>query len=193
MLFTETLAAAAAGERVMATHLVKFDFEDEPFYAWEGGAGILRAAGQEWRGLGEMGRIDSLPLGVNDSAGQARFMLSGVDPEFVVLARSEADKVAGREVTVWMQFLTAPQRPLDDPVFMCTFTMNAPSFQFSGPQDRTISVTARSRYDGRKKTSFAYYADRDQNARFPGDRFFEQAAKITTGLVIRWPKVSGGP
>lgn len=190
MLFTETLAAAANGERVAATHLVEFDFEDEPFYAWEGGAGILRAAGKEWRGLGEMGRIEALPLGVNDSAGQARFVLSGVNDDFVRLARSEAHKVVDRTVTVWMQFLSAPYQPLDPPVFMCQYFMNKPGFTFDGPQDRIITVTARSRYDNRKKTSRAYYSDRDQQGRHPGDRFFDQTSRITAGLVIRWPKIS---
>lgn len=188
MLLSETLAAAAAGERVGAAHLVLFDFEAEPFRAWTG-AGILRAAGEEWRGLGEMGRIAALPLGINDSAGQATFALSGVDADMVRLARSEADKVANRDVTVWLQFLSAPQRPLDDPVFIGSWTMDAPRFQFSGPHDRTISVGARSVFDDRKKTGFARYTDRDQQQRFPGDRMLEFVSQITVGYTVFWPKL----
>lgn len=189
MLFTETLAALAAGERVAATHLVLFNFAGVPFRAWENGAGILRAAGVEWNGLGRAGRIAALPLGVNDSAGQASFALSGVDPDIVRRARSESDKVAGREVTVWLQFLSAPQKALDERVFLGSWIMDSPRFKFSGPQSSNISITARSIFDDRKKSAFAHYTDSDQEARFPGDRFLEFVSEIAVGKTVFWPQI----
>lgn len=187
MLFPDVIAAKAAGESVGLTHLVLFDFEDAPFRAWEAGAGILRAAGEEWTGLGVMGRIGALPTGSNDSAGAASFMLSGVDPVIVAKARSEVDTIIGREVTVWAQFLSGPLRPLDDPIFLGTWVMEAPRFTFSGPQSRTITVPARSIFDDRNSPAFTHYADVDQKARFAGDRFLETMSEMTAGKIVAWP------
>lgn len=189
MQLPEVIAAKARGERVAVTNLVKFDFEDEPFYAWEGGAGIFRTGGHDWRGLGEVGKIGSLPLGAGDTAGRATFSLSGVDSDIVRLARSEAGKVAGRKVTVWKQFLSAPQRALDDPIFLGSWIMMSPRFSFSRAT-RTISVEARSIFSNRRRRSNLYYSDAYQQEFYPGDLFFEFTPLMVEGLVIDWPKVN---
>ena len=186
MNFPDTISAAARGDKVAIVTLVYFDFVDDPFRAWTG-AGTIVVNEQTWYGLGELAGISALPLGVGDSAGQVSFTLSGVDPEIVALARSESNKVQNRRVSVWKQFLSAPQQPLDLPIYMGAWIMMAPKFTFSGPSGRTISVSARSIFDDRQLHEEDYYSDRRQQAILAGDKFFEFISEITTGVKVLWP------
>lgn len=188
MEISELLLAKAAGERVSVTTLVKLDFDDEPLYAWTG-VGLLRAASQEWRGLGEVAQVSALPLGIGDSAGMATFALSGVDQDTVRIARSEAGKVEGRAATVWRQFLSGPHRALLDPLYMGTWIMMSPRFAFAR-NSRTISVSARSEFDDRKTLTQEYYSDARQRELYPDDVFHEFISQMVEGLVVNWPRIA---
>ena len=90
---------------VHLVNLVEFDFAEGVRRVWNGN-GVLDLDGYEWLGTGELGSISAIKFGENDAAEKVTFALSGVDPEFVTLARS-GDSVRGRDVTIYALFLDA--------------------------------------------------------------------------------------
>lgn len=185
--FTAGQQALAAGERVGHTRLVLFDFEGAPMRVWEGGAGVIEVDGEDWQGLGRYGQMSELPGGFNDAAGNVTFTLSGVDAEIVRLARSEQSKVKGRDVTIYGQFLSAPGVPIYSKYVMGVFTMDTMTFRGSGPRNRSIELVGESIWANRNGAAYANYSDRDQQARFPGDKGLEFIHRMTSGRRVTWP------
>lgn len=187
MQFSQTVAAQLSGRVVACLPLVFMDFLETP-RRWAPGFGTLTTNdGEVWRGTGEMITIDGLEEDIGVTANPMTFTLSGVDPELVTLARNASARVKGRRVVVYIQFFTLKDwQPLDNPYVLKVATMDQMRYIADGPSARTIIVTAEGLWTGRNRPAFGLYTDRDQNARFPGDRGFEQIGDLAT-KTVRWP------
>lgn len=189
MSMSDTIAAAAAGRTVRVALLVEFDFADGVSRVHDGIGPLATADGRVWSGLGELGTIDGLEQALGGSATQANLSLSGVSPDFIARAKHSKDLVEGRDVTVSLQFLDAlTEALLDGPLVVWTGIMDRMTYNATGPGQRTIAVSAESPFSGRRRPAFALYTDRDQNARYDGDRGLEQVADLVN-KTIRWPTV----
>ena len=186
--FNATIAAATAGRTVRASLLVFFDFVDEPTRLWMG-QGTLVAGGQEWKGLGEWGSVDGLEQAIGTVAPQTTFKLSGVSPEIVTLARQSSDRVKGRNVNVYTQFFDEQWAPLDQPYVVWSGILDLMKYAATGPSERSVTVTAEGLWTARRRPVYSLYTDRDQKARFPGDRGLEEVPDLVTKSII-WPKYS---
>lgn len=188
--FPETIAAHLAGRTVRASFLVLFDFVTTPMRVWTG-AGSIVTAGQTWYGIGAIGSISGLEQAVNGEAPETTFVLSGVNPEIVTLARSEwRDEALDRLAKVYLQFHNddddAPRELFDAPFAIWAGRMQTPRFELQGPSSRRITVSAESLFALRSRPAYSQYTDTDQKLRFPGDRGFE----FVPGLVnktVTWP------
>ncbi|MEF2551985.1 hypothetical protein VQ042_11540 [Aurantimonas sp. A2-1-M11] len=166
--FTALQEAAIAGQEVHLVNLVEFAFAENTRRVWNG-IGVLDLDGYEWIGTGELGSISSIKFGENDTAEQVTFALSGVDPEFVTLARA-GDSVRGRDVTIFALFLDRETlQPLGSKWVVRQLIMDTIGYGAKGPSERSISLSAESIWTTRNLAAFAYWSDRDQQARFPGD------------------------
>lgn len=166
--FSALQKAAMAGRVVHLVNLVEFDFAEGIRRVWNG-TGYLDLDGFEWLGTGELGSISSISFGENDDAEKVTFALSGVDPEFVTLARS-GDSVRGRDVTIYGLFLDVEtMQPLGSKWVVRQLIMDTIGYGAKGPSERSISLTAETIWTTRNLAAFAYWSDRDQQARFPGD------------------------
>ena len=194
MQFSETVDAYLAGRKVACSLLAFMDFVDAPRRWWMGFGTLKTNDDHEWQGLGELITIDGLEEDFGTAANAMTFTLSGVDPEIVTLARNASDRVKGRKVTVYLQFFditpndagVQPWTPLDQPDAIKVGTMDQMRYIADGPTSRTISVTAEGLWTGRNRPAFGLYTDRDQNARFAGDRGLEQVSNLVS-KTIRWP------
>lgn len=194
-LFSETIAAQLAGARVQCAPLVEFDFTSGPMRLWRGAGLLPTNDGREWQALGQLGGIDGLAQAMGGTAPEATFTLSGVDAEIVHLARDEFEaEVRGRMVRVLIQFFGQDdagdpdnQRCLDNPYPVWAGRCLKPRFELDASgQRRSIVVTAESLFATRNRPNSGMYTDRDQQARFPGDKGFEFAATLLT-KVLTWP------
>jgi hypothetical protein len=191
--FPNTIAAKLAGRTVAATLLVFMDFRDTPRRFWTG-FGTLNAGGHEWMGTGDLISIDGLDQPLGTAAPKMTFQLSGIDSGLVTLARQASDRVKDRRVTVYIQFFdvtptdagTQPWSTLDQPYAVATGIMDQMTFSAQGPSERGITLTAESPWVNRRRPAYGLYTDRDQNARFPGDRGLEQVPNLVQ-KTIRWP------
>lgn len=191
--FPQTVAAKLSGRSVGAALLVFMDFRDTPRRWWPG-FGNLEAGGHTWQGTGEFITVSGLEQTIGTGAPKATFQLSGIDPTLVTLARQASDRVKDRRVTVYIQFFditptdagVQPWSNLDQPFAVWTGIMDQMTYAANGPSERSITVTAESLWTNRRRPPYGLWTDRDQNARYPGDRGLEQVVSLVT-KTIRWP------
>lgn len=186
--FPDTVAAQLAGQVVNVCVLAHFDFATNPMRVWMG-AGDIRAGGQIWKGIGELGSMSGLETPIGGTAPQATFMMSGVSPELVADALNLSDEVKGRDVTVYVQFLDADLQTLDNPFAIYAGIMDVMSYTMTGPSTRTIKLTAESLFARRGTPLFGNLSDRDQQRLFPGDRGLDRIAQIPFKTAT-WPIIT---
>jgi hypothetical protein len=194
MEFSATVDAYLAGRSVGVAPLVFMDFVEAPRRWWAGFGTLPTLDGNSWQGTGSLITIDGLQEDVGTVATPMTFTLSGVDAEIVTLARNASSRVKGRRVVVYLQFFditsdnagVAPWAPLDQPDAIKVGVMDQMRVIAEGPSSRSIIVTAEGLWTGRNRPSFGLYTDRDQKARFPGDRGLEQVSDLVN-KTIRWP------
>lgn len=188
MFFNATQATLAAGRTVSLARLVHFDFEDDPQRVWDG-LGDIEIDGATWHGLADLGSIADAAMGRSDAAGAVAYELSGVSAVIVAMAKAQQDQVRGRDVTLYGRFIDGETlEPLDDSFMLRQDIMDLMSYSGTGPAGRRISLTAETIWTNRKAAAFAYFSDKDQEARFPGDRGLEYVALLKPGLRRPWPK-----
>ena len=80
------------------------------------------------------------------------------------------DSVRGRDVTIYGLFLDVEtMQPLGSKWVVRQLIMDTIGYGAKGPSERSISLTAETIWTTRNLAAFAYWSDRDQQARFPGD------------------------
>lgn len=194
-LFPETIRARLGGGVVKAAYLVEFDFTSQPMRLWRGNWPLVTNDGREWLGLGQLGSVSGVTQAVNGTAPQASFTLSGIDAEILQLARAEfAAEVRMRMARVYLQFFGVEdeadpgnERCLDNPYALAGFRMLRPTFETNRQTGaRSVTITAEQIFALRTRPRHAMYTDRDQQARFAGDRGFEFVGGLTD-KVVAWP------
>lgn len=185
MNFSATIAAAAAGKAVRAALLCEFQFASGTERVWGGEYPII-AGGYEWRGMSPFLSVDGLSARGDLGAEPMTFKLSGVDAGIVAIAKDAANEAKNRPVNVWLQFFDESWAPLDAPILMRAGIMDQLRFQTVGLTQRDIECTAEGIFVARNYAPYAYYTDRDQNARFPGDRGLEYVGGLIY-KVVTWP------
>lgn len=194
-LFPETIAASLEGRTVDVAILAEFDFASEAVRLWNGSGTLQAANGTSWEGLSGLGAISGIEQAVNGQAPEATFTLTGIDADILTTARDEfADEVRGRPVRLYLQFFGVEdeddpgnQRPLDNPYPIWWGRMLSATFALDAEGgDRSIAVAAESVFSLRSRPRHAMYTDRDQQARFPGDKGFEFVASLINEEVT-WP------
>lgn len=186
MALAATVAAAVAGQTVRAALLAELFCKSSTERIWPGNY-TLQAAGYEWRGMSTFLSIDGLSIRVDLAAEALTFKLSGVDSRLVTIAKNSAEEVKGNACNVYIQFFDESWgQQLDKPVLLKSAIMDVMSYRAVGPDKREITLTAESIFVARNYSPYAYYTDRDQNARFPGDRGCEQIGALIYKAVT-WP------
>lgn len=184
--FSETLAAHLAGREIGAALLVHMDFRGNERRWWTGN-GDVTLGGHDWRGTGTLIQIQGLEQPVGTSAPKTTFSISGVDATAVQMARQASDQVKDRRVRVFINFWDVTDwAPLDSPYALWTGRMDQMSYSADGPSQRSISLTAETLWVNRRLPPYGLFTDRDQNARFPGDRGLEQVVNLVA-KTSRWP------
>ena len=191
--FPEAVAAKLAGREVGVALLCFMDFR-ETARRWWTGFGPLEAGDELWQGAGELIQIEGLEQPIGTVAPKTTFQLSGVDATIVRLARQASDRVKDRRCTVYLQFFdlhpddasVAPWSLLDTPFAVWSGLMDQMTYSAQGPSQRGVTLTAESFWTNRRRPPYGFYTDRDQNARFPGDRGLEQVVDLVN-KTNRWP------
>lgn len=175
--FGATINAYLAGRKVNMRPLALFDFRDGEMALW-GGEYDLVSGGKTWKGLGNIAAIDGLDQAATLASSAMTFTLSGVEKAGTgtsfadVAIASDRANYARRLVTVYIQFFDEDWQKLDDPFAIKAAIMANMMISRARTANgflRTVSLQANNIFYGRGVSPAAFYTDRDQQNRFPGD------------------------
>lgn len=166
-MLPEVVQAMSEGQRLQVAALFRFDFLSKTVRFWDG-VRPLTAGGFEWQGSGDVISVSGMEHARDMKASQVTFTLSGANTELISFAAGSQQEVVNRPCSVFLQFLTEAYAPLDNPIAVWSGNMDTLSFSVGGDSQQ-IQLTAESLWVTRIRAPYAYYTDRDQQARWPGD------------------------
>jgi hypothetical protein len=176
--------AIVGGSVVEHVFLVKFDFLSETKRVHTGFGKLRTLDGNLWDGLGELVAISGLTGMRSGSAPAGKITASGVSPDLLPIALGEEDEYSGRPVAIFFQAFS-DRVPVGNPCPLLLRIMTSISIDRTG-DTRSLSINHESPYVGRNNPANGWYSDRDQQARYPGDRFCERTPFLFFKQE-RWP------
>lgn len=196
--FTPDEAAALAQTVVRVGMLVDLEFggtppDGGPVYVWNG-FGNQVFGGKTYLGCGDLGSIEGLEEARNPVSHQVTLTLSGVpDSPADILAKAleAADIVQGRLAIVSLQLFDGAWQPVSGPIPIYFGIMQPPrvmreaATELAGAR-RTLILPTENLFFGRGRPPAGRYTDREQQTRYPGDRFCEYVAQLVN-QTISWP------
>ncbi len=191
--FTPTEAAILAAGTCRAATLVEFQFSDGPAFLWNG-FGQRTFGGIEYTGCGDLGTIEGLEEARSAISQQVTFTLSGVsDSPEDLLARvlNSVDVVQGNLAIVSLQLFDEDWAAIGNPIPVYFGLMMPPRVTREAATEtqgatRTLSLQTENLFYGRHRPPAGRYTDKEQQSRFPGDRFCEFVPKLVN-LSLTWP------
>ena len=189
-LFPNVIAASLSGRSVKAAYLVEFLFRSGPQRLWNGN-GDLSAGARVWKGLRGLGQISGLEAALNANAPQAVFSVSGVSSGFRSKDGGDPFDYINRPIIVYVQFFKDDWSTLDDPYAISGWVMQTVHEGYAWDDSvkawvSTVGIAAESWFFGRGRPPFSFWSDRDQQARYPGDKGLEYMSALQN-YVTRWP------
>jgi hypothetical protein len=180
----------------------RLDVEPNPVRLWLGfgdiepGINVLDLSGATYSGFGQLQNIPAIKQLLNGTAERVGFTLSGVSGDLLTIASGDdSDAVKGKATAVGFALMGATWA-LIGPVHWCAFyvadfisTDQQPG-DATSPIVRTITLSCGTRFTGRRRPSFAYFSNQDQQARFPGDKFCSLTPQYAHGFNKNWPVFS---
>jgi hypothetical protein len=163
-------AAASATSPVAApVVLVELDFASGPFRAWTG-LGQLNWAGKVFEGVGSIGAVGEVEETVELRAVRLTLALSPVPQEVVDIALAERS-FRLRSARLWGALLDAEGAFVAAPFPLWAGLMD--TMEVTDGAEPRVALTCESRLVDLERAEVRRYTDADQQAEYPGDRFFE--------------------
>lgn len=183
-----TQKALAEGRSAFYAQLVHLAFDvgdGGDRYFWTG-FGPLVVDGETWLGGAQLVEIGDIPFGEDDTAGGGSITLSGVDDDIVSAVVEESNTVRGRPIFIYGQFFGENLQPSDSKFLLCNGVMDLVRVRGSSGL-RQIELAYDSVWDARNNGEHVAFSDRDQQARFAGDKGLERVILYKTGVRRVWP------
>jgi hypothetical protein len=163
-------AASSATSPVAApVVLVELDFASGPFRAWTG-LGPLNWAGKVFEGVGSIGAVGEVEETVELRAVRLTLALSPVPQEVADIALAERS-FRLRPARLWGALLDAEGAFVADPFPLWAGLMD--TMEVTDGAEPRVALTCESRLVDLERAEVRRYTDADQQAEYPGDRFFE--------------------
>lgn len=149
--------------------------------------------GGTYLGFGEIQDIPVYKQLLNGAAERVEFTMNGVSGNVLALAAADSDQVIGAAVDVGFMLFGPDWAPLGPVHWLAHYVAGPISLRqqlnedATKPPMRTLSLSAGSLFTSRRRPSYSYFTDSDQQARAPGDLFCSLAAQYTTEFNLPWP------
>jgi hypothetical protein len=162
-------AAAATAPVVAPVVLCELDFATGPFRVWTG-LGDLSWAGLTFSGIGDLGAMSEVEETVELRAVRLTLTLSPVPQEVIDIALAERS-FRLRPARLWGALLDAEGAFVADPFPLWAGLMD--TMEVTDGAEPRVALTCESRLVDLERAEVRRYTDADQQAEYPGDRFFE--------------------
>ena len=160
----------------------------------EPGVNAYDLTGAEYKGFGAITNVPAFKQLINGKAARVDFTLSGVSGDILEIASGgDAKQVKGKRTSVGFALMGEDWALLGAVKWCANYVADYLSIQQAVTDDpmqpivRTVSLSCGSQLTGRRRPVYGYFSDRDQQARFPGDRFCERTPNYANGFNKTWP------
>ncbi len=174
--------AASSHELII---LVELDFSSGTS-RWHSGVGTVEFGGNEFYGVGVLGRISNVNETIDAQPARVSLELSGVPQELVAI--SLADDYQGRGAKIWMSLYDTAAEVVDNAVLVFSGTMDTMSASVG--DTGTITVSLESRLADFLRPRVRRYTHEDQQLDYPGDRGFEFVPQMVEKEIL-WGRAFG--
>lgn len=183
--FTADQIARLSGGEVRIDLLTQMTFRSSIKRVWNGNTD-LETGGHVWTGLKGAGNIEGLAIDSGTTASAVTLTLSGLpdaDPDLLAIALAETDEVDQQPISIAVQLFDADWQPVGAPVGVWWGVMQPPVIARTPMQDgqggvQSIALPALNAFYNRSRPPNGRYTDSDQQARSPGDQFFQFAPSL---------------
>jgi hypothetical protein len=197
------IVAQLAGLTVRYADLVRFYFKSGEMRLWQGHGILVDGNGEQWQGIGRLGRIGAITAGPGGAIQELTLQLFG-DERMNRYFSEDAEDSAGQEAVRYLQFFDVRQfdgagnwvewHPIGAPLEIFRGEMGplqsdrpAITDPAQGTGTRVISVKLLNAMINRKKPPNGYWSNKDQLARTNGtDNIFQKTSEMANASV-RWP------
>jgi hypothetical protein len=174
---TAQAAAAARQEVVRMMLLARLEFDGDPALVTSAPYDVaydLDGDGEAeiWRSTFGMGQVSGAEEGLETQAYGLTCKLAGLDAAAISLAL-QCDP-QGRPASFWLAFLDADHQIVPAPVLLFRGRMDV--MPITGGKSGEITLSVESRLADWDRVRGGRYTDAEQQARCPGDRFFQFCA-----------------
>lgn len=189
--FSPEQVAALAGREVRAAWLAEMHFKSQTERIWAGNT-VLDANGFEWKPTYGAVQLDGLGWSGDGASKQISLRLSGVDTNFLMLARAGTHEADQRPMAVFFQFFDEDWQTVGNPVPLGIWLMQPPQVsrtEIDGIEgaEQAVTLTAENLFYNRSKPPNGRYTSADQAKRVGwADKFFDFTPQLTN-TVFRWP------
>ena len=179
--------------------LVEFDFVDAPLRVWSGIGKMTTADGRTWRGIYGHGVVSGVRTETGLAAEKVEFQLArlaeqgGVAIDAAAFSAAVAEDLqaldgqfAGRRVSIYVQVRTEQGENIGPPIVRWAGKMTRPSASWAGASAANVRMQADTIWAATRGPRNAVLADRDQQARYAGDRACEFIETLSTRNVKWW-------
>jgi hypothetical protein len=184
--FTPEQVAMLSASTVRVDFLAEFEFASGTMRAWNGNTELV-TGGNTYKPMFGFGQIDGLGLaGPGTTSEKITLSLDGLpgqNLDFLSKALAETPEVDQQLVTASIQLFaddSDPEnawQPVGAPIAVFRGFMQPPRISRTvldliQGATQSIVITAENIFFGRSRPPFGRNTDRDQQARYPGDKFF---------------------
>ena len=188
--FDATQKALSRGLSIFYGELFDVGFTSGAAYYWDG-FGPLTCYGHTYLGAANVVARSEIPFGVDDEAGDLTLTMSGVDATILNMVRAEEAEIYGRPLVIWGQFFGEDLQPSGTRWQLFNGTMDVPTYSAGSVGERSITIPCEGEWTDRNSPRHSLFSDKDQKARFAGDRGLEYVYRYTLGVRRRWPRYPG--
>lgn len=163
----------------------------DPVFIWTG-VGTIAFVDEEWIGIGGVdahgnavciGALDAIGEGTDGSATGVKVTLVGIPSEH--REHLEAQAVRGSEFRVYVGALNETRQIVQ--AYKLLTRARLDSYQIVDGVDLSVIVTGEGRMLDQRRPAVKRYTDAYQQAKYPGDRFFEFMPQLPS-IPILWAK-----
>jgi hypothetical protein len=180
----EQIARFAAGT-VRLDLMVEFQFATGTKRVWNGNTPLV-SNGFTWQPMYGAGGIDGLSMPIGTAAESVTFQMNGLPGKadsLLAAALAGTDEVLQRLAIIHLQLFGEDWQPEGPPVGIWWGFMQPPRVSRTPMQGavggtQLVTMAAENAFFNRSRPPYGRYTDRDQQARSPGDKFFQMTPAL---------------
>lgn len=177
--------AASTADTVSPVLFVELQFDGGTEYAHTR-IGTITWGGHEWLGIGILGSVSAVEETSDLSRRTVTYTLSGIPNDNVSAVLNEHTQ--GRTAKLYLGFLDLVTNTLvATPELLDQGRLDVPEIEQG--REFAVSITAESRFSSWERPVVRRYNNADQQARHPGDKFFEYIEQAASRLLV-WGQAS---